>query len=139
MKVVANMTAKEIRKRWPELHQSETPLIQATILERIESGDLVRKLFPLGQKKFGEETAQLVSIAGLGNDPSSPIVIYGDDLIGVFESATASFGNVAGQAQHAGFVTQLASLLGRPLSLPSDQHPLTTKKLVIHLLWADEL
>ena len=139
MKVVANMTAKEIRKRWPELHQSETPLIQATILERIESGDLVRKLFPLGQKQFGEETAQLVSIAGLGNDPSSPIVIYGDDLIEIFESAEASFGNVAGQAQHAGFVTQLASLLGRPLSLPSDQHPLTTKKLVIHLIWADEL
>lgn len=139
MKFVANMAAKEIRKRWPELHQSETPLIQATILERIESGDLVRKLFPLGQKQFGEETAQLVSIAGLGNDPSSPIVVYGDDLIEVFESATASFGNAAGQSQQAGFITQLASLLGRPLSLPSDQHPLTTKKLVIHLLWADEL
>jgi hypothetical protein len=139
MKEVANLTAKQIRKLWPQLHEPETPLIQATILDRIESGDLVRRLFPLGQKQFGEETAQLVSISGLENDPNSPILIYGDDLMDVFESATASFGNPEGKAQHAGFVTQLASLLGRPLALPSSQHPLTTKKLVIHLLWADEL
>ncbi|MCX6857485.1 MAG: hypothetical protein NTV80_21580, partial [Verrucomicrobia bacterium] len=110
MKEVANIAAKQIRKLWPELHQPETPIIQATILDRVESGDLVRQLFPLGQKQFGEETAQLVSISGLENDPASPILVYGDDLLEVFDSPHASFGNTNGQAQNAGFITQLASL-----------------------------
>jgi SGNH hydrolase-like domain, acetyltransferase AlgX len=139
MKEVANITAKQIRKLWPALHEAETPLINATILDRVEQGDLVKKLFPLGQQQFGEEKAQLVSISGLDPDPSSPILIYADDLIEVFDAPSASFGNADGQTQRAGFVTQLASLLGRPLALPSAQHPLTTKKLIIHLLWADEL
>jgi len=139
MKVVAEMTAKQIRKLWPALHQPDTPLIQATILDRVESGDLVKTLFPLGHASFGEETAQLVSIRGLEADPSSPILLLGDDLLGVFDDPNASFGNAQGEWQRAGFMTQLATLLGRPLSAESQTNPVSKKKLVIRLIWADQL
>lgn len=151
MKEVATLTAKQIRQKWPTLHQAETPLIQASILDRSDMGDLAKALLPYGEYFFGEESAQLVSIRGLESDAKSPILLLGGELLRVFEAADASFGNANGQAQHAGFPTQLAALLGRPLDvrLAEDESELLSaetlatlagkKKLVVVLLRADAL
>jgi hypothetical protein len=151
MKEVAGLAAKQIRKNWPVLHQADTPLINATILDRTDPGDLAQTLLPFSESLFGMESAQLVSIRGLESDAKSPVLIIGGDLLRVFEEASASFGNAGSEAQHAGFATQLASLLGRPLDvitvgnhdLPDGLKQIETraasKKLLICLLPADEL
>jgi hypothetical protein len=151
MKEVAGLAAKQIRKIWPALHQADTPLINATILDRTDLGDLAQTLLPFSESLFGMESAQLVSIRGLESDTKSPVLIIGGELLRVFEDATASFGNAGGDAQQAGFATQLASLLGRPLDVITvEDHDLigglkkvetraTSKKLLICLLPADEL
>jgi hypothetical protein len=145
------LAAKQIRKNWPVLHQADTPLINATILDRTDPGDLAQTLLPFSESLFGMESAQLVSIRGLESDTKSPVLILGGDLLRVFEDASASFGNTGGEAQHAGFATQLASLLGRPLDVITvGNHDLhdglkqvetraASKKLLICLLPADEL
>lgn len=151
MKEVATLTFKHIRQKWPTLHQAETPLINATILDRSDLGDLARTLLPQGESMFGEETAQLVSIRGLESDAKSPVLLVGGALLRVFDDPASSFGNSSGEAQHAGFSTQLASLLGRALdvritqekdfheTLGSLQDASSTKKLVICLLPAESL
>ncbi len=150
MKEVVSQAAKLIRQKWPALHQAETPLIKASILERQDRGDLLKSLLPYGDTIYGKETAQLVSIRGLEQDPKSPVLILGGDLLTVFDAPTASFGNADAEPQHAGFATQLASLMGRPLDvkiMDLDDLSMTEelkvqasmKKLVIVLIKADEL
>ncbi len=149
MKEVALLAAKQIRKKWPALHQTETPLINATILDRTDVGDLARVLLPLSESWFGTEFAQLVSIRGLESDLKSPILLVGGELLRVYEDADSSFGNANGQSQDAGFATQLAALLGRALQVQrADVTKITAaglaesagkKKLVIFLLPADAL
>ena len=149
MKEVAALAAKQIRKSWPALHQADTPLINATILDRTDVGDLARTLLPRSESLFGLESAQLVSIRGLESDSKSPVLLVGGELLRVFDEANTSFGNARGEAQHAGFATQLASLLGRPLEVKivDEDSPVTDpladiaarKKLVIILLPADML
>ncbi len=149
MKEVALLAAKQIRKKWPALHQTDTPLINATILDRTDVGDLARVLLPLSESWFGTEFAQLVSIRGLEGDLKSPILLVGGELLRVYEDADSSFGNANGQSQDAGFATQLAALLGRALHVQrADVTKITAaefaesagkKKLVIFLLPADAL
>lgn len=149
MKEVALLAAKQIRKKWPALHQTDTPLINATILDRTDVGDLARVLLPLSESWFGTEFAQLVSIRGLEGDLKSPILLVGGELLRVYEDADSSFGNANGQSQDAGFATQLAALLGRALHVQrADVTRITAaelaesagkKKLVIFLLPADAL
>ena len=149
MKEVALLAAKQIRKKWPALHQTDTPLINATILDRTDVGDLARVLLPLSESWFGTEFAQLVSIRGLESDLKSPILLVGGELLRVYEDADSSFGNANGQSQDAGFATQLAALLGRALQVQrADVTKITAaglaesagkKKLVIFLLPADAL
>ncbi|GEP45160.1 alginate O-acetyltransferase AlgX-related protein [Brevifollis gellanilyticus] len=146
MKTVAGAVAKHIREKHAALYVSETPLINASILERQEPGDLAKALLTLNSEGlFGAEHAQLVSIRGLENDPKSPILVIGHDSLRVFEAASESFGNAEGKNQQAGFTTQLAALLGRPLdertgpdilALASD---VTHKKLIVLVVPADEL
>ncbi|MES2598322.1 MAG: hypothetical protein V4662_23510 [Verrucomicrobiota bacterium] len=146
MKDVAGAVAKRIREKHPALYVSETPLINASILERQEHGDLAKALLPLhSEGLFGVEHAQLVSIRGLENDRKSPILVIGHDSLRVFEAADASFGNAEGRNQQAGFATQLSALLGRPLDERTGPDVLqllsdtTNKKLIVLVIPADDL
>jgi len=146
MKVVAGAVAKRIREKHPALYVSETPLINASILEREEAGDLAKALLPLNSEGlFGVEQAQLVSIRGLENDPKSPILVVGNEALRVFEAADDSFGNPDGKGQQAGFTTQLAALLGRPLDERTGPEMLqllsdtSNKKLIVVVISADDL
>lgn len=148
MKEIAVAVAKRIRGKWPKLTGNETPLISATILDRSEAGDLARDLLPLGSESiFGEESEQLVSIIGLERDDHSPIMILGNESLRVFSEPGSSFGNFEGKEQHAGFGTQLASLLGRRLDIRivDEKTALQVaansrgKKLIVILMPADEL
>ncbi|MBV6501825.1 MAG: hypothetical protein CJBNEKGG_04349 [Prosthecobacter sp.] len=146
MKEAAGLVARRIREKHPALHMEETPLINATILERSTPGDLAVQLLPFGaEKMFGLEHAQLVSIRGLEPDKGSPVLLAGGGLLRVFEDASASFGLNDGVDQHAGFPTQLAALLGRPLDVRTDLEPASItqaaagKKLVVLVVGADQL
>lgn len=148
MKEVAWAVAKRIREKWPQLPGTETPLISATILDRTNAGDLARELLPLGSETiFGEESAQLVSIVGLESDEKSPVMILGDEALRVFSDPASSFGNKEGKPQHAGFGTQMSSLLGLRLDVRvADEKEAaqiaaqtTGKKLIVILAQADEL
>lgn len=146
MKVVAGAVARRIREKHPALYVSETPLINASILERQEPGDLARALLPLGSEGlFGVEQAQLVSIRGLENDAKSPVLVVGQESLRVFEAADASFGSPDGKTQQAGFTTQLAALLGRALDERTGPGVLpmmadtANKKLIVVVIAADEL
>jgi hypothetical protein len=146
MKESAGLVARRIREKHPELHVEETPLINATILERSTPGDLAVELLPFGaEKMFGREQAQLVSIRGLEPEKGSPVLLAGGGLLRVFEDASASFGLGDGLAQRAGFPTQLAALLGRPLDVRTDLEPPAVaqaaagKRLVVLVVDADRL
>lgn len=148
MKVVAGAVAKRIQEKWPQLPGTETPVISATILDRTEAGDLARNLLPLGSETvFGEESEQLVSILGLESDGKSPVMILGGESLRVFSDASSSFGNVEGKPQHAGFGTQISSLLGRRLDVRAANEleaaqiaaQAAGKKLIVILARADEL
>jgi hypothetical protein len=116
MKEVALLAEKLIRQKWPHVIIDETPLINATILDRSDAGDLAHDLDPWAPDSlFGEETTQLISIQGLESTERSPVLVLGGDLVTVFHDPELSFGNAEGKPQLAGFVTQLAALLGRPL------------------------
>lgn len=148
MKVVAGAVAKRIQEKWPQLPGTVTPLISGTILDRTDAGDLARHLLPLGSEKvFGEESEQLVSILGLESDEKSPVMILGGESLRVFSDPAASFGNFEGTPQHAGFGTQISSLLGRRLDVRDADGvavvqiaaQATGKKLIVILAQADEL
>jgi hypothetical protein len=146
MKESAGLVARCIREKYPALYVAETPLINATILERSTPGDLALELLPLGaEKMFGREHAQLVSIRGLEPDKTSPVLLAGGGLMRVFEEASVSFGLGDGMAQRAGFSTQLAALLGRSLDVRTDLEPPAVlqvavgKKLVVLVVEADRL
>lgn len=146
MKESAGLVARRIREKHSALYVEETPLINATILERSTAGDLALELLPFGaEKMFGREHAQLVSIRGLEPDKTSPVLLAGGGLLRVFEEASASFGLGDGVAQRAGFPTQLAALLGRPLDVRTDLEPASVleaaagKKLVVLVVEADRL
>jgi hypothetical protein len=141
MKAVALAVNKQVQVKFPRLSSTETPIIQAKILERTDAGDLARRLDPLhAATLLGEEAADLISIQGIEPSDKSPIVLHGGDLMRVYDDAQLSFG--AGQAPGAGFVTQLAALLGRPLDvrdMPRQGERYEDKKLVIILLPMTEL
>lgn len=146
MKAAAGLVARRIREKHPALYVEETPLINATILERSTPGDLAVQLLPFGaEKMFGLEHAQLVSISGLEPDRGSPVLLAGGGPLRVFEDASASFGLNEGVDQHAGFPTQLAALLGRPLDVRTDLEPASItraaagKRLVVLVVGADLL
>ncbi len=146
MKESAGLVARRIREKHSALYVEETPLINATILERSTPGDLALELLPLGaERMFGREHAQLVSIRGLEPDKTSPVLLAGGGLLRVFEEASASFGSGDGADQQAGFPTQLAALLGRPLDVRTDLEPPAVplaaagKKLVVLVVEADRL
>lgn len=118
MKEATMTVSKKIRKRWPRLASDETPPIGATILDRVESGDLSHLLDPWGAEKlFPLETTQLVSIRGMESVPDAPVLLLGDESLAVFEDPESSFGNDRGERQHAGFPTHFATLLGRRIEV----------------------
>lgn len=118
MKEVALATAKLIRQKWPQVAVDETPLIRAAIFSRQDAGDLARELDDWAPGSlWGEETAEIISIQGLEPSARSPILLLGNGLNEVFHDAALSFGNPEGKPEHAGFSTQLAALLGRPLDV----------------------
>jgi hypothetical protein len=142
MKAVALAVYKHVHEKLPRLSSPETPVINAKILDRTDPGDLARKLDPLHTAKLmGEEEANLVSIQGIPPSDKSPIVLHGGELMRVYDDAQLSFGG-GGQAPEAGFATQLATLLGRPLDVRGMPRPgeiYEDKKLVIILLPMAEL
>lgn len=142
MKAVALAVNKQVREKFPRLASTETPIINATILEHDDAGDLARRLDPLHPANLlGEEPADLISIRGLEPDAASSIVLHGGELMRVFDDASLSFGG-GGRPPHAGFATQLATLLGKPLDvrgMPHDGESYEGKKLVICLLPMAEL
>jgi len=134
------LTARLIRTTWPRLASDETPLVDVRILDHSNPGDLARALDPWAPASLeADEPAQLVSLSGLETTSSSPILAFGGHLTEAFEH------------QSAGFVTQLAALLGRPLAVgpPLDEwreeswqlvgQMAAGKKLVIAVVEADEL
>ena len=142
MKAVALAVNKHVREKFPRLGGTETPIINATILERADTGDLARRLDPLhAAKLLGEEAADLISIQGITSSDKSPIVLQGGELMRVYDDAQLSFGG-GGQSPSAGFATQLATLLGRSLDvrgMPRAGESYEDKKLVIILLPMAEL
>ncbi|MDB6004916.1 MAG: hypothetical protein JWR15_1903 [Prosthecobacter sp.] len=142
MKGVALAVNKHVREKFPRLGNTETPMINATILERADAGDLTRQLDPLHPTNLmGEEGADLISIQGIEPSSESPIVLHGGELMRVYEDAQLSFGG-GGASPRAGFATQLATLLGRSLDvrgMPGPGQSYEDKKLVIILLPMAEL
>ncbi|MCB1277583.1 hypothetical protein [Prosthecobacter sp.] len=142
MKMVALTVNKHVREKFPRLGSTETPIINATILEHTDAGDLARRLDPLhAANLLGEEGADLISIEGIEPSGKSPIVLHGGELMRVYDDATLSFGG-GGKPPSAGFATQLATLLGRPVDvrgLPGPDEKHEDKKLVIVLLPMAEL
>jgi hypothetical protein len=141
MKAVALAVNKRVREKFARLGSTETPIIQATILEHADAGDLARKLDPLNASNLlGDEEANLISIQGIEPSAKSPIVLHGGELMQVFDDAKLSFSG--GKQPHAGFATQLGTLLGRSLdvrALPQVGEAYEDKKLVICLLPMAEL
>lgn len=141
MKAVALAVNKRVRETFPRLAGTKTPIINATILEHSDAGDLARGLDPLHPANlFGEEGADLVSIQGIEPGAKSPVVLHGGALMRVFDEAGLSFSG--GKAPHAGFATQLGMLLGNPLDvrgMPQAGESYEGKKLVICLLPMTEL
>jgi hypothetical protein len=142
MKAVALAVHKHVHEKLPRLSSTETPVIQAQILERTDIGDLASRLDPLfGAKLMGEEEADLVAIQGIPPSDESPVVLHGGELMRVYDDAQLSFGG-GGQPPDAGFATQLATLVGRPLDvrgMPDRDEDYEDKKLVIILLPMAEL
>jgi len=137
MKAVAVAVNKRVRQLFPRLASTETPVINASIRAQLDVGDLARRLAPRTPERWlGVESAELVSIRGIGPDAGSPIVLHGGALLRVFDDPRLSFGG-DDESPRAGFATQLATLLGRPLDvrgMPSPEEDHTGKKLVICLL-----
>lgn len=142
MKFTALAVHRLVREKHPRLCSPDTPLINATILDRADPGDLALQLDPLfAGPMMGLETAELVSIQGIEPASSSPIVLHGGGLMRVYDDASLSFGGGASPPR-AGFLTQLATLIGRPLdvrSMPQAGEKYVDKKLVIILLPMAEL
>lgn len=142
MKGVALAVNKHLREKFPRLGNTETPIINATILERSDVGDLAARLDPLHTANLmGEEAADLISIQGIEPSGKSPVVLHGGELMRVYDDAHLSFGG-GGTSPSAGFATQLATLLGRSLDvrgMPKPGESYEDKKLVIILLPMAEL
>lgn len=142
MKAVALAVNKHVREKFPRLGNTETPIINATILEHTDAGDLARRLDPRhAESTLGVEEANLISIQGIEPSAKSPVVLHGCELMRVFDDAGLSFGG-GGKEPHAGFVTQLSTLLGKPLDvrgMPQAGEAYEDKKLVICLLPMTEL
>jgi len=142
MKATALAVNKRVREKFPRLASTETPIINATILEHEDAGDLARKLDPRhADNLLGTEPADLISIQGIEPSEKSPVVLLGGELMRVFDDANLSFGG-GEKSPRAGFATQLATLLGKPLDvrgLPREGETYEEKKLVICLLPMAEL
>lgn len=142
MKAVALAVHKHVREKFPRLSSAETPVINASILEHTDPGDLARRLDPLhASTLLGVEKADLVSIQGIPQSIKSPVVLHGGGLMRVYDDAQLSFGG-GGRSPDAGFATQFATLLGRPLDvrgMPQPGESYDDKKLVIILLPMAEL
>lgn len=142
MKAVALAVNKRVREKFPRLASNETPIITATIIEHADAGDLARQLDPFNVGGWlADEVAELISISGLDPDPQAPVVLHGGGLMRVFDDPGGSFGG-GGKPPRAGFATQLATLLGRPIDvrgMPTGDDSYVDKKLVICLLPMTEL
>lgn len=141
MKSMALALNKHVREKFPRLVSTETPIINATILELSDAGDLSRQLSPVWPEAlFKEERCSLVSIQGVTTDANSPIVLHGNAFTQVYDDAQASFGQ--GKNPQAGFATQMGMLLGRALDVrgaPQPDESYEGKKLVICLVPMTEL
>jgi hypothetical protein len=142
MKAVALAVNKQVREKFPRLASTETPIINATILEHQDAGDLARQLDPRhAANLLGHEEADLISIQGVEPSTKSPVVLHGGELMRVFDDAKLSFGG-GDKDPRAGFATQLGMLLGKPLDvrgMPQAGETYEDKKLVICLLPMAEL
>jgi hypothetical protein len=142
MKAVALAVNKRVRERFPRLVSNETPIITATLADHADAGDLARQLDPFNVGGWlEEEIAELIAISGIDPDPKAPVVLHGGGLMRVFDDPGGSFGG-GGKPPRAGFATQLATLLGRPIDvrdMPADDNSYEDKKLVICLLPMTEL
>lgn len=147
MKEAAWLTSRWVRTTWSQVVRDETPLIDATVLERQGVGDLARALLPqTAAAHWPPETAQLVGLRGLGDGREAPVLLIGDGLLRVFDAPELSFGPAPGEAVETGWPVQLGALLGRPLDTAgSSAEPAELaaraagKKLVIWLVPAGEL
>ncbi len=142
MKAVALALNKHVREKFPRLGNTETPIINATILEHADAGDLARQLDPQhAVNLLGKEEADLISIQGIDPDSKSPIVLHGGGLMRVYDDPGLSFGG-GSKAPRAGFATQFSTLMGRSLDvrgMPQPGEAYDDKKLVICLLPMAEL
>lgn len=142
MKAVALALNKHVREKFPRLGNTETPIINATLLENADMGNLTRQLDPLHpQNLWGSMSAHLISIQGIDPDPKSPIVLHGGGLMQVYDDPMLSFGG-GGKPPRAGFATQFSTLMGRSLDIrrmPQPEEAYEGKKLVICLLPMAEL
>jgi hypothetical protein len=153
MKEAASAAARLVREKWPQVMLDRTPLVDVRVVDHEDEGDLAWRLDPWAPGSlWGSESAHLVAISGLAHQSDSPVLVLGGDLLQVFESSTSSFGDPAGQLQPAGFATQLAALLGRPVAIGPAVENLTpeaaskvaaeaaaSRRLVIVLIRAGDL
>lgn len=122
MKEVAVQLSFHIRKSHPGVFKDATPMINATILEREDAGDLASELDPWDPESlWGTEAVQLVSIQGMEVQREADFLVTGGSLTRVFDDPNLSFGNAEDRWQGAGFLTQLGALLGRSVDYFSDE------------------
>ena len=124
MKLMAESIAKHIRTKYPQalVPLTETPIVDARILDRSSHGDLVGLLdIASPARLFGQEQVTLVSISGMDPSAKSPVALLGDSFVNVFDDPALGFAPESepakSQRMKAGFGNQLAILLNEPLDV----------------------
>lgn len=162
MKLMAESIAKHIRTKYATALKpfTETPIVDARLLDRSSHGDLVAALDVASPDAlFSQEQVTLVSIVGIDASPDSTVALIGDSFVSVFDDPalgfTADDEPAESQPLNAGFGHQLAVLLNQPLDVRAESsgssfkamrefaaqtdEQLAKKKLVIWVLSASDL
>ena len=145
MKEMVVLLVWHIREHYPQVIKDQTPLVDAFFIERRAIGDLAQSLRPSTPDSWWvPETTHLVSLSGLTDAESSPVVVCGEELIRVYDDSHLSFPPETSDS-FAGFPIQLAALLGRAVltadidNLFRTSMPSFDGKLVICVIQAGDL
>ena len=113
MQVLAKAIADHVRKKYPGAAAGNPMIIDAKAQEASGYGDLATRLHvdsPYGG--YAQEQALLLSFPTITNDPSSPVVLMGDDFARIYDDPALGF-TPSAEPSRASFAEHLALYLGR--------------------------